>query len=113
MKKYKTEELTFLPIRKILSTTKDNNDSNFLHDNYKGENCIRPEYIVFTWILCLIALASSLKLYYLVKTALASVIVLIYAVLIFIIYPDLFPASYEENDRFVRFVKYTNLHKLF
>ncbi|XP_043469096.1 adenylyl cyclase 78C-like isoform X2 [Leptopilina heterotoma] len=99
LKKYKTEELTFLPIRKILSTTKDNNDSNFLHDNYKGENCIRPEYIVFTWILCLIALASSLKLYYLVKTALASVIVLIYAVLIFIIYPDLFPASYEENDR--------------
>lgn len=98
VKKFKTEELTFLPRRKILSISKKN-DSYFVHQDYKGENCIRPEYIVFTWILCLIALASSLKLYYLVKTALASVIVLIYAILIFIIYPDLFPASYEENDR--------------
>ena len=70
-------------------------------EDYQVGNCIRPEYIVFTWILCLIALASSLKLYYLVKTALASAIVLIYAILIFIIYPDLFPTSYEENDRFV------------
>ncbi|XP_051162832.1 adenylyl cyclase 78C-like isoform X2 [Leptopilina boulardi] len=101
VKKFKTEELSFLPMRKILSTSRDNDSSlRILQENYKkGENCIRPEYIVFTWILCLIALASSLKLYYLVKTALASVIVLIYAILIFIIYPDLFPASYEENDR--------------
>ncbi|XP_033209357.1 adenylyl cyclase 78C-like isoform X2 [Belonocnema kinseyi] len=98
MRKHKLEqEMHFLASRKILSLSE--NDTYFVHEDYKGENCIRPEYIVFTWILCLIALASSLKLYYLVKTALASAIVLIYAILIFIIYPDLFPTTYEENDK--------------
>ncbi|KAL0108974.1 hypothetical protein PUN28_014223 [Cardiocondyla obscurior] len=53
-------------------------------------NCIRPEYMVFTWILCLIALASALKLYYLVKTALAAAIVLVYAVLILVVCKDMF-----------------------
>lgn len=58
-------------------------------------DCIRPEYMVFTWILCLIALASALKLYYLVKTALAATIVLVYAVLILVVCKDIF----TERDR--------------
>lgn len=46
-------------------------------------DCRQPEYIVFMWVLCLIALATALKLYYLIKTVLAVVMVVLYAVLIF------------------------------
>ena len=61
--------------------------------------CLRPEYIVFTWILCLIALASSLKLYYLVKTALATMIVIIYAVLILVVSKDRFSSRvYKDQE---------------
>ncbi|XP_011505065.1 PREDICTED: adenylate cyclase type 8 [Ceratosolen solmsi marchali] len=60
--------------------------------------CLRPEYIVFTWILCLIALASALKLYYLVKTALATIIVLVYAVLILVVSKDRFSNWIEEDQ---------------
>ena len=60
--------------------------------------CVRPEYIVFTWILCLIALASALKLYYLVKTALATIIVSIYAVLILVVCKDFFTVPNEEDS---------------
>lgn len=51
--------------------------------------------MVFTWILCLIALASALKLYYLVKTALAAAIVLVYAILILVVCKDMF----SEGER--------------
>jgi adenylate cyclase 8 len=61
----------------------------------EAADCIRPEYMVFTWILCLIALASALKLYYLVKTALAATIVLVYAVLILVVCKDMF----SEGER--------------
>ncbi|KAG7205808.1 hypothetical protein KM043_007753 [Ampulex compressa] len=61
------------------------------------DSCVRPEYIVFTWILCLIALASALKLYYLVKTALATIIVSIYAVLILVVCKDLFTTEEERH----------------
>ncbi|XP_043791005.1 adenylyl cyclase 78C isoform X2 [Apis laboriosa] len=60
--------------------------------------CVRPEYIVFTWILCLIALASALKLYYLVKTALATIIVSVYAVLILVVCKDFFTIPNEEDS---------------
>ncbi|XP_015114264.1 adenylyl cyclase 78C isoform X1 [Diachasma alloeum] len=60
-------------------------------------SCLQPEYIVFTWILCLIALASALKLYYLVKTALASMIVLMYAILILFWHEELFMTP-EDSD---------------
>ncbi|XP_076753507.1 adenylyl cyclase 78C isoform X1 [Xylocopa sonorina] len=60
--------------------------------------CVRPEYIVFTWILCLIALASALKLYYLVKTALATIIVTVYAVLILVVCKDFFSIPDDEKD---------------
>ncbi|XP_076282280.1 adenylyl cyclase 78C isoform X2 [Lasioglossum baleicum] len=60
--------------------------------------CVRPEYIVFTWILCLIALASALKLYYLVKTALATIIVAVYAVLILVVCKDFFTIPDKEKN---------------
>lgn len=42
-----------------------------------------PEFVVFLWVLCLIALATALKLYYLIKTFLAILMVVSYtAVLI-------------------------------
>lgn len=42
------------------------------------------EYIVFTWVLCLVALATALKLYYLIKTFLAVVMIVVYVILILI-----------------------------
>lgn len=52
--------------------------------------CFHPEYIVFTWILCLIALATALKLYYLIKLFLAVVMLAVYTVLILVPYYDVF-----------------------
>lgn len=48
--------------------------------------CYKPEYVVFTWILCLVALTSILKLYYLIKTLLAIINVAMYAVLLLLYY---------------------------
>lgn len=90
--------------RKILSAAAQETESRrlvplalrTLDDDFEKTVCIRPEYMVFTWILCLIALASALKLYYLVKTALAAAIVLVYAVLILIVCKDMFTET-ERN----------------
>ncbi|XP_047028114.1 adenylyl cyclase 78C-like [Helicoverpa zea] len=46
------------------------------------DECYRPEYVVFTWVLCLVALTSVLKLYYLIKTLLATVNVVMYTILL-------------------------------
>jgi len=89
--------------RKILSVDKKKSQASTepliltsLDDaGFEAADCIRPEYMVFTWILCLIALASALKLYYLVKTALAAAIVLVYAVLILVVCKDMF----SEGER--------------
>ncbi|XP_070148669.1 adenylyl cyclase 78C isoform X1 [Polyergus mexicanus] len=87
--------------RRILSVADDENQTHPLTlknlDVLEETSCIRPEYMVFTWILCLIALASALKLYYLVKTALAAAIVLVYAVLILVVCKDMF----TEGERYV------------
>lgn len=52
--------------------------------------CKHPEYIVFTWVLCMIALATALKLYYLVKLLLTLVMVAIYTILILLPYKPIF-----------------------
>lgn len=71
-------------------------------DGYPNENldsCSHPEYVVFTWVLCLIALATGLKLYYLVKTFMATIMVCCYAILITIVFQDVFAnASTESVD---------------
>ncbi|XP_055913036.1 adenylyl cyclase 78C isoform X2 [Eupeodes corollae] len=58
-------------------------------------DCAHPEYIVFTWILCLIALATALKLYYLVKTMMAVIMVAGYTVLIMAVFPNVFSTINE------------------
>lgn len=54
----------------------------------ESDDCVHPEYLVFTWVLCLIALATTLKLYFLVKTFLASIMVAVYTVLTSLAYPQ-------------------------
>jgi len=51
------------------------------HDASEPEQCPALEYIVYTWVLCLVALATALKLYYLVKTTLATVMVTVFTTL--------------------------------
>ncbi|KAL7734736.1 hypothetical protein ACLKA6_011024 [Drosophila palustris] len=53
--------------------------------NEKG--CVHQEYIVFTWVLCLVSLATALKLYYLVKAIMALGMVAFYTTFIFIQFP--------------------------
>ncbi|XP_076228761.1 adenylyl cyclase 78C isoform X2 [Nomia melanderi] len=87
--------------RKILSAPDAQAEalySSDYDDDVLETTCVRPEYIVFTWILCLIALASALKLYYLVKTALATIIVSVYAVLILVVCKDFFSIPDEEKN---------------
>ncbi|GBP18511.1 hypothetical protein EVAR_12972_1 [Eumeta japonica] len=62
-----------------------NNSSDVCITNATDE-CYRPEYVVFTWILCLVALTSILKLYYLIKTLLAVINVTVYMILLRIYY---------------------------
>ncbi|XP_032573813.1 adenylyl cyclase 78C isoform X2 [Drosophila sechellia] len=45
-------------------------------------HCAHPEYLVFTWVLCLVSLATALKLYYLVKALMALSMVAFYTTLI-------------------------------
>lgn len=44
--------------------------------------CMHPEYVVYTWVLSMIALATALKLYYLIKLLLAILMVALYTTLI-------------------------------
>lgn len=60
--------------------------------------CLHPEYMVYTWVLCLIALATGLKLYYLVKTFMALIMVGCYATLILVIFPDVFARNITDTD---------------
>ncbi|CAG5026974.1 unnamed protein product, partial [Parnassius apollo] len=62
--------------------------NNVTVEKERDGECYRPEYVVFTWILCLVALTSILKLYYLIKTFLAVLNVAIYAVLLLIYYNE-------------------------
>lgn len=58
---------------------------------------MHPEYLVFTWVLCLIALATTLKLYFLVKTFLASIMVAVYTGLTSLVYPQVFSQTDTEH----------------
>ncbi|XP_023954862.2 adenylyl cyclase 78C [Bicyclus anynana] len=62
------------------------------------EECYKPEYVVFTWILCLVALTSILKLFYLIKTLLAIVNVGMYAILLLNYYNKEEDASGDGNN---------------
>ncbi|XP_030372445.1 adenylyl cyclase 78C [Scaptodrosophila lebanonensis] len=55
---------------------------DFLRRHDAENDCVHPEYIVFTWVLCLVSLATALKLYYLVKAIMALGMVAFYTALI-------------------------------
>ncbi|KDR14082.1 Adenylate cyclase type 5, partial [Zootermopsis nevadensis] len=65
------------------------------NDGRESEQCLAPEYIVYTWVLCLVALATALKLYYLVKTTLATVMVSVFTTLILLAYREVFDKDKE------------------
>ncbi|XP_031625938.1 adenylyl cyclase 78C isoform X2 [Contarinia nasturtii] len=71
---------------------------NLIQPKSQTETCTHPEYLVFTWVLCLIALATGLKLYYLVKTFMASIMVCCYAMLISFIFPEVFEEASVESE---------------
>lgn len=71
-------------------------DNNHYFEN-RVEPCSHPEYLVFTWVLCLIALATGLKLYYLVKTFMATIMVCCYSILISIVFPQVFESASTES----------------
>lgn len=95
------ENASFYPNRSKLTAIINHHIENIPNGNAysRRESCSHPDYIVFTWVLCLIALATGLKLYYLVKTFMAIVMVCCYAILILVVFPDVFAnASTESND---------------
>ncbi|KAK0083227.1 hypothetical protein PV325_009156 [Microctonus aethiopoides] len=100
-RKFTRQENNF-KLRKIFSILNNNEDFNMKSVlNLESKSCLQAEYIIFTWILCLIALASALKLYYLVKCALASIIVFMYAALIIIGCQELFQTADEDETKTV------------
>lgn len=74
----------------IVSTIRIITTANDVENDNDYGSCLEPEYIVFTWVLCLVALATALKLYYLVKTFMALGLVTVFCVLILIAYPQHF-----------------------
>lgn len=91
--------------------------SSLINDDFDTPDpCSHPEYMVFTWILCLIALATGLKLYYLVKTFMALIMVICYAILILM--TDVFksdefmpmPLSAQMNILLVIFLTMVTYH---
>lgn len=61
------------------------------------DDCLHPEYLVYTWVLSLIALATTLKLYFLIKTLLAVSMVAIYTLFILVFYPEVFTSAHSHR----------------
>lgn len=65
------------------STTPHNHVDNQTHLSDTNESpVVYPQYFVYTWVLCMVALASFLKLNYLVKTIVLVFMVTCYSILI-------------------------------
>lgn len=73
-----------------LNETNIDDLSEVLRSELMIDYCFHPEYVVFTWILCLVALTTTLRLYYLVKTFLAVILVTVFSLLITVAFPVLF-----------------------
>ncbi|XP_061392005.1 adenylyl cyclase 78C [Musca vetustissima] len=67
--------------------------------NVDSVECAHPEYIVFTWILCLVSLATALKLYYLVKVIMAVCMVAFYTTLIQLVFPRIYTKELIELEQ--------------
>lgn len=85
---------------KMLNSTEETGMFNDEPAGHYPKDCMHPEYIVFMWVLCLIALATALKLYYLIKTFLAVVMVVAYTIFILVFFPHTFDntASRSTNS---------------
>ncbi|KAM7358388.1 adenylyl cyclase 78C [Cochliomyia hominivorax] len=70
-----------------------------LQNEYYTPDCAHPEYIVFTWILCLVSLATALKLYYLVKVIMAICMVAFYTTLIQLVFPLIYPKDLIDQEQ--------------
>ncbi|XP_065361143.1 adenylyl cyclase 78C isoform X1 [Calliphora vicina] len=70
-----------------------------LRNEYYSPDCAHPEYIVFTWILCLVSLATALKLYYLVKVIMAICMVAFYTTLIQSVFPLIYPKDLIDIEQ--------------
>ncbi|XP_067644298.1 adenylyl cyclase 78C isoform X2 [Eurosta solidaginis] len=66
------------------------NSSSVQMQQTEVSSCSHPEYIIFTWVLCLVSLATALKLYYLIKTFMAMAMVGCYIALILTVFPTLY-----------------------
>lgn len=67
-----------------MTEVNSNSESVSPCDTREPQHCPALEYIVYTWVLCLVALATALKLYYLVKTTLATLMVTVFTTLFFV-----------------------------
>ncbi|GLV37822.1 Adenylyl cyclase 78C [Carabus blaptoides fortunei] len=83
---------------KMMNSAEEDSLSNNETAHDYPKNCLHPEYIVFMWVLCMIALATALKLYYLIKTFLAVIMVVAYAILILVFFPDTFDNTTAKSD---------------
>ncbi|KAL4084910.1 hypothetical protein QTP88_027778 [Uroleucon formosanum] len=95
-----TLSLLFTPDEHLIRKEDDSNGEDGRRTKRRTEesnDCVHPEYLVFTWVLCLIALATTLKLYFLVKTFLASIMVAVYTGLTSLIYPQVFSQTDTEH----------------
>lgn len=82
----------------LMKTSRQIDFNSTRHVHIDKDSCEHPEYIVFTWVLCLIALATALKLYYLIKTLLAVVMVAVYTVLILGPYEEIFKENQSDIE---------------
>ncbi|KAF4521470.1 hypothetical protein B566_EDAN001767 [Ephemera danica] len=73
-------------------------DIGLRSENYAYVVECRPaEYVVFTWVLCFIALASTLKVHYMVKTCLAFTLFIVFTLMILVAYPNVFQEHSDEG----------------
>lgn len=91
----------------LMNATNENENGTVLfsianmktHNDDKNSECSHPEYIVFTWILCLTALATALKLYFLVKSVMAIILVACYSILIWKVFPSILAKQILQEEQ--------------
>jgi hypothetical protein len=70
-------------------------------DKKEVQECVEsdhPEYVLFAWIIFLAALATALRMNYLIKVLLTLLLLTVYAVLVNVVYKDRFFPPYNETN---------------
>ncbi|XP_035711025.1 uncharacterized protein LOC110854056 isoform X2 [Folsomia candida] len=76
----------------------DNNDTTNVIE-FGSNLCLDSHhYIVYSWILCMVALAAFLKLNFLVKASITVLMAIVYNLLIFIPYKELFLDEFLQDE---------------